>query len=214
MAKALTPKQQARINALIADPDQMQQTLTDPDALAAWTNWFLGDDGPYPTPCQTTRQPKSPAVRRIRAQLNHPDAGEFYADCYAYSDDRVNGEPLVHATTEVIKNAISSMEVQRDGAAGQPWSAPFVVQLDFTDQLDQLQLTGGSAVLVELRFNYQDEEMSIYDARVMAPLDAAEECAIRQQLFAGGDQAHLCPELFHYFPSPPPVFWVAITPLR
>lgn len=214
MAKIFTHKQQSRIDGLLADAELMRRTLTDPDALAEWVNWFFGDDGPYPTPCMSTAAPRSPAVRRIRAQLRHPDAGDFYADCYAYSDDRVNGEPLVHVTTELIKNAISCMEVQRDGVAGQPWSAPPAVQLDFTDQLDQLQLTDDNAVLVELRFQEQDEDMSIYDARVIAPLDAAEEFATRQQLFADGDQAHLCPELFHYFSSPPPRFWVAITPLR
>ena len=77
MTTIFTLDQQMRIDALLADAELMRQTLTNPDALAAWTNWLLGDDGPYPTPCQTTRQPKSPAVHLIRAKLNHPDEGEF-----------------------------------------------------------------------------------------------------------------------------------------
>ena len=41
-------------------------------------------------------------MHTITARLNHPEAADLYKDCYSYSDDHVQGEPLVHQTTEVI----------------------------------------------------------------------------------------------------------------
>lgn len=215
MTTTFTLNQQSRINALLTDVELMKQTLTDPDALAEWVNYFFGDDGPFPTPCISTSAPRSPAVRRIRAQRNHPDTGEIYAGCYAYDDQFTTAEPLVHCTSELIDHAVACLEATRPGAqATRQWSPPPAVQLDFSDRIDQFDLEPHTAVLLELSFTKQDGEMSIYNADVIGPPAAAAEFSIRTHLCTEINEAHLCPQLLNYFCGPPEKFWAAITPLR
>lgn len=205
MAKTFTPKQQSRINALIKDPDRMKQTLNDPDLLAEWTNYFLGPDGPYPTPTLSELQQQKPAVHQIVAQLNHPDAGEFYKDCYAYSNEFTTGEPLIHPTTQAIIEALNSNDVRKD------FTPPERIQLDFTINPDDLPVSG-KQVLVELLFDLQDDEFSLDSVVVSAPESAAAEHSARA-LFNGTSVAHLCPHLLDHFPAPPKTFASRTTPL-
>jgi len=206
MPKAtLTPEQQSRINAMITSQDRMKQTLTDPDLLAEYVNWFFGLDGPYPTPIHAELQQQSSAIHQIVAQLNHPDAGEFYKDCYAYSNNFTTGEPLIQPTTQAIIAALKSNDVSRG------FTPPEKIQLDFTLNPDDLPVSG-KQVLVELKFDQQDDDFSLYSVVVTAPDAAAEHSA--RALFHGTSTAHLCPHLMDHFPSPPKTFACRITPLR
>ena len=149
-------------------------------------------------------------VFTLVAQLNHPDAGSLYSNCYCYDEPSLGivAEPLVNQTTGAIQFLLGGRHPMSLTDNDADWSPPQQIQLTFS--VEQ-QPEWKSGVVVELNYLDGDDTGSTYEVHPVSPRASVVRALAAEQLY-GHLECWLCSHLTDYFSEPPSRFFCQITP--
>ena len=149
-------------------------------------------------------------VFTLVAQLQHPEAGSLYRNCYCYNEPSLGivAEPLVHQTTNAIQFLLGGRHPESVTDNDAPWTPPQQIQLNFSEEQSPGWETG---VVVELNYLAGDDSGSTYEVHPVLPRASAVRALAAEQLY-GHLECWLCSHLTDYFSEPPSRFFCHITP--
>ena len=145
-------------------------------------------------------------IKTLTAQLNHPQGGELYKECYCYDDSDLGivAEPFVHDATETIICAFAF------AGLASTTNPPSIIRLSFTADLsDELETDN---LILLLTHDHAEDGYNYYQSKIIFPDDAAANQAIADELIEP-PLVPLCPHLLDYFDVPPERIRVQLDPV-
>ena len=143
---------------------------------------------------------QSSPMHTIVATKDHPKAPKIYKDCYCYTDEHVEGEPLVHQTTAVIEKLFEWQDLK----------APDAVEISFTAH-DPERFDKHNPVLYLHHMEPDEDELGCtYIVDLLHPTKLSDRWLASE--LEGDDPltAWLCEHILDYFESPPSHFYAQI----